>query len=501
MAAEGAPEPPPPPAPEPATERRLVSVLFADLVGFTSVSEARDSEQVRALLSRYFDTCRRLIELYGGTVEKFIGDAVMAVWGAQTATENDAERAVRAALDLVAAVTALGDEVGIDGLQARAGVATGEATVTVGAEGEGMVAGDLVNTASRIQSLADPARVLVADSTRRATEPTIVFEDTGEHELKGKIGLYHLYRAVRVVSGARGSLRSEGLEAPFVGRDRELRQIKDMFHACAEEKRPHLVSVTGIAGIGKSRLVWEFYKYFDGLAQVIYWHRGRCPSYGEGVTYWALADMVRMRCRIAEDEPAASAAEKLQAVLDEHIPDAGEREFVGPRVAQLLGMEGGGRFEREDLFSAWRRLLRAAGRRLPDGARLRGHAVGRRVAARLHRVPARVVAKLAALRDHRRPAGAGRAAADLGRGQAKLHLALPGAAARAGHAGAPGRAWWPASRRRSQSRSWPAPRGCRCMRWRRCGCCSTAASWCRRARSTGRPARSRRWRCRRRCTR
>jgi class 3 adenylate cyclase/tetratricopeptide (TPR) repeat protein len=354
VAADGAPEPPPPPAPEPATERRLVSVLFADLVGFTSVSEARDSEQVRALLSRYFDTCRRLIELYGGTVEKFIGDAVMAVWGAQTATENDAERAVRAALDLVAAVTALGDEVGIDGLQARAGVATGEATVTVGAEGEGMVAGDLVNTASRIQSLADPARVLVADSTRRATEPTIVFEDTGEHELKGKIGLYHLYRAVRVVSGARGSLRSEGLEAPFVGRDRELRQIKDMFHACADEKRPHLVSVTGIAGIGKSRLVWEFYKYFDGLAQVIYWHRGRCPSYGEGVTYWALADMVRMRCRIAEDEPAASAAEKLEAVLDEHIPDAGEREFVGPRVAQLLGMEGGGRFEREDLFSAWR---------------------------------------------------------------------------------------------------------------------------------------------------
>ena len=186
---------------------------------------------MRALLSRYFDVCRRLIELYGGVVEKFIGDAVMAVWGAHSATEDDAERAVRAALDLVAAVTALGDEVGVPDLRVRAGVLTGEATVTVGAVGEGMVAGDVVNTASRVQALAEPGQVLVGDSTRRATEPTVVYEDAGEHELKGKIGLHRLWRAVRVVSGARGSLKSEGLEAPFVGRDRELRQIKDLFHA------------------------------------------------------------------------------------------------------------------------------------------------------------------------------------------------------------------------------------------------------------------------------
>ena len=337
-----------------ATERRLVTVLFADVVGFTTLSEARDSEQVRALLSRYFDVCRRLIELYGGVVEKFIGDAVMAVWGAHSATEDDAERAVRAALDLVAAVSALGDEIGVPDLRVRGGVLTGEATVTVGAVGEGMVAGDLVNTAARVQALAEPGRVLVGDSTRRATEPTVVFEDAGEHELKGKIGLHRLWRAVRVVSGARGSLKSEGLEAPFVGRERELRQIKDLFHACADERRAHLVSVTGIAGIGKSRLVWEFYKYFDGLAQVIYWHRGRCPSYGEGVTYWALADMVRMRCRISEDEPSDTALAKLAEVLETHFHDADERAFVEPRVAHLLGIEGGARFEREDLFSAWR---------------------------------------------------------------------------------------------------------------------------------------------------
>ncbi len=339
---------------EPVAERRLVSVLFADLVGFTSISEGRDSEDVRELQSRYFDTCRRLIELYGGTVEKFIGDAVMAVWGTPTATEDDAERAVRAALDLVAAVTALGDEVGIGELRARAGVLTGEATVNIGADGEGMVSGDIVNTASRVQSLAGPGQVLVGDPTRRSTEPTIAYEDAGAHELKGKEGLHKLWRAIRVVSGARGALKSEGLEAPFVGRDRELRQIKDLFHACAEERRAHLVSVTGIAGIGKSRLAWEFYKYFDGLAQIIYWHRGRCLSYGEGVTYWALADMVRMRCRISEDEGPASAADKLREVLDEHVTDPGERAFVEPRMGHLLGIEEGSAFTREDLFAAWR---------------------------------------------------------------------------------------------------------------------------------------------------
>ena len=154
---------------EPTAERRLVSVLFADLVGFTAASEQRDAEDTRELLSRYFDTSRRLIELYGGTVEKFIGDAVMAVWGTPVATEDDAERAVRAALDLVAAVSALGDEVGAPELRARAGVLTGEAAVTLGAEGQGMVAGDLVNTASRVQSAADPGAVFVGESTRRST--------------------------------------------------------------------------------------------------------------------------------------------------------------------------------------------------------------------------------------------------------------------------------------------------------------------------------------------
>ena len=156
---------------QPQAERRLVSVLFADLVGFTSASEGRDAEDTRELLTRYFDLARTTIERYGGTVEKFIGDAVMAVWGAPVTKEDDAERAVRAALELVAAVPALDPA-----LQARAGVLTGEAAVTLGAEGQGMVAGDLVNTASRIQSAAEPGTVLAGETTRRAAEAAIAFE-------------------------------------------------------------------------------------------------------------------------------------------------------------------------------------------------------------------------------------------------------------------------------------------------------------------------------------
>jgi class 3 adenylate cyclase/predicted ATPase len=333
----------------PTAERRLVSVLFADLVGFTMISESRDSEDARELLSRYAELSRTLINRYGGTVEKFIGDAVMAVWGTPTATEDDAERAVRAALELVASVPELDPA-----LQARAGVLTGEAAVTIGAEGEGMVAGDLVNTASRIQTVAEAGTVLVGEATRRASEQAIVFENAGAHELKGKAEPLPLWRALRVVSGVRGTLKSSGLEAPFVGRDRELKLIKELFHVCAEDRRAHLVSVTGIAGIGKSRLAWEFYKYFDGIVDLVWWHRGRCLAYGEGVAYWALADMVRMRCRIGEDEEPSSARQKLEATLHEHLLDPQERSFVEPRLAHLLGLEDRPGAERQDLFAAWR---------------------------------------------------------------------------------------------------------------------------------------------------
>jgi predicted ATPase/class 3 adenylate cyclase len=352
------PAPVPTPARQaPEAERRLVTVLFADLVGFTALSETRDPEEVRELLSRYFDTARRVIGRYGGVVEKFIGDAVMAVWGTPVAREDDAERAVRTALELVGEVSALGAEAQAPDLRLRVGVISGEAAVTLGAEGQGMVAGDLVNTASRIQTAAQPGTVLVGQPTRRLSEAAIAYEDAGEHELKGKAEPVSLFRAVRVVGGRGGEGRSAGLEAPFVGREAELRTIKELFHATADERKSRLVSAVGVAGIGKSRLAWEFYKYIEGLVEEVWWHRGRCLPYGEGVAYWALAEMVRSRAGIVEDEAAPSAQEKLRASVELHVADLEERVWIEPRLAHLLGLAERAAQDQQDLFSAWRRFF------------------------------------------------------------------------------------------------------------------------------------------------
>ena len=185
----------------------------------------------------------------------------------------------------------------------------------------------------------------------------MAYEDAGAHELKGKTEPVPLWVALRVIAGRQGAQRSSGLEAPFVGRDRELRLVKELFHATADERRAQLVLVSGIAGIGKSRLAWEFEKYIDGVAADVLWHRGRCLSYGEGVAYWALAEMVRMRCGIAEDEAVDVARAQLRAALGEHLPDAEERAWVEPRLAHLLGLEEGASGDEENLFSAWRILI------------------------------------------------------------------------------------------------------------------------------------------------
>ncbi len=329
-------------------------MLFADLVGFTALSQERDAEDVRELLTNYFDTARTIVARYGGIVEKFIGDAVMAVWGVPIIQEDDAERAVRAALDLVDAVVAFADSVGAPGLNARVGVLTGEAAVNLAAAGQGMVAGDMVNTASRIEATAQPGQVLVGESTRQASEAAIDYDDAGTHELKGKTEPMRLWRAKRVVAGRRGSMRVTGVEPPFVGRDRELRLLKEMLHATAEEGKARLLSVVGVAGVGKSRLSWEFEKYIDGLAQVMYWHRGRCLAYGEGVAYWALAEMVRTRADILESDAAEVARAKLHRTVEEFIPDESERQWVDLRLSQLLGFEGEASSDPRDLYAAWR---------------------------------------------------------------------------------------------------------------------------------------------------
>jgi class 3 adenylate cyclase/predicted ATPase len=348
----------PGPGREPAAERRVCSVLFCDVVGFTPLAESRDPEDVRELLSRYFALARTIIGRYGGVVEKFIGDAVMAVWGTPVATEGDAERAVRAALDLVNAVAELGGEAGVPGLAARAGVVTGEVAVNLAAAGEGMVAGDAVNTAARVQSAAEPGSVLADAPTQRLAGSAIGFADAGEHQLKGKAEPQRLWRATRVLSAVGGVQRVDGLEAPLTGRDAELRTVKDLFHAAAERQVPRLVLVSGPAGVGKSRLGWEFEKYADGLAADVWWHRGRCLSYGEGVAFWALAEIVRQRLGIAEEDPADVSAAKLAAGLDRFVPDQAERAYAGARLSRLLGVAfaggGGGALSREELFAGWR---------------------------------------------------------------------------------------------------------------------------------------------------
>ena len=196
--------------------------------------------------------------------------------------------------------------------------------------------------------------MLVGEATKRATEAAIAYASAGEHELKGKAEPVSLWRALRVTAGRGGALKSVGIEPPFVGRDRELRLVKELFHATSDERRAHLVSVIGIAGIGKSRLGWEFFKYMDGLQEGVWWHRGRCLAYGEGVVFWALAEMVRMRAGITEGEELASAASKLRASVGQFVPDDEERGFVEPRLLHLLGLEDGPTRGKEELFGAWR---------------------------------------------------------------------------------------------------------------------------------------------------
>lgn len=341
----------------PQMERRLVSVLFADLVGFTPLSEARDPEEVRAFLMGYFASARETIERFGGAVDKFIGDAVMAVWGAVTAREDDPERAVRAGLELAGSIPALGVEIGLPDLAVRVGILTGEAAVGPGDDERGLVVGDLVNTASRLQSIALPGTVVVGESTYRATRRSVKYEALGPQSLKGKQLPVPAWRATGVAALRGGRQRGDAKEPPFVDRVEELRLLKNALHATGRERRARLVSIVGIAGVGKTRLAWEFEKYVDGITEPIYWHEGHSPAYGEGVALWALGEMVRRRAGIAEGEEPATARERLMAMLDQYIPDPRERRWMEPRLAGLLGLVELPAGEVGELFSAFRTLF------------------------------------------------------------------------------------------------------------------------------------------------
>ena len=418
-----------------ATERRVVSILFVDLVGFTGLTEGRDAEQVRDLQDRYFSTARTVIERYGGTVEKFIGDAVMAMWGAPTAFEDDPERAVRAALDVVDAVGAIRvDDAGPPGeeavprLVARAAVMTGDAAINVGATDQGLVSGDLVNTASRLQGVAPSGAVLIDEATHRATQAGIAAEPLGEQDLRGRAAPVPAWHALRTLAMRGGRGRSDRLEPPFVGRDAELRLLKDLLHAADDERRARLVSITGIAGIGKSRLAWELLKYIDGLAGDVYWHQGRSPAYGEGITFWALAEMVRGRAQIAESDDDFTARTRVDELLADHIVDEDERRRLRPALSTLLGLEGDPGARARCRLRRLAPPLRADRRTWARGHGLRGPPVGRHRADRVHRVDPGVEPEPSDPGGHPGPARAARPAADLGRPTAQLHRAPPRAA-------------------------------------------------------------------------
>jgi class 3 adenylate cyclase/tetratricopeptide (TPR) repeat protein len=339
----------------PIAERRRVSVLFVDLEGFTALAEALDPEEVRAFQSRYFDTARAVITRYGGTVEKFIGDAVMAVWGAPIAHEDDADRAVRCAIALLDAVDRLGGVAARTALTARAGITTGEAAVTVGAMGQGMVAGDLVNVAARLQSMAPASGVLVDDATRSLAIAAASYEPMSPLELKGRkapVVAWRLAAPAPATAAARGSHTG-----PLAGRDRELRELLSLYDGVVRDRRCRLVSITGIAGIGKSRLAWELYRSLDARPELIAWHAGRAPAYGDEITFAAVGEMVRHRIQAPEGTAPDIARRQLASALVQLVREHDERRWLEPRVAALLGGEPLTDYDRAELFAAWRRFF------------------------------------------------------------------------------------------------------------------------------------------------
>ncbi len=345
-------------------ERRRISVLFVDLEDFTGIAESMDPEALRQVQSRYFEAARAAVAAYDGTIEKFIGDAVMAVWGAPTAHEDDAERAVRAALAIVDAVSRLGGAASGLRLRARAAVCSGGAAVTVGASGQGMVSGDLVNVAARLQSQAPTGGVLVDEATRDLAPGAASYESVGHLALKGRSSRITAFRAaprertdeVRPAGTHRGA---------FVGRDGELRELIGLYEASVRERQCRLVSITGIAGIGKSRLGWELGEWLERLPEEVAWHIGQAPPYGQGITFAPLTEMVRRRIRVGATEPQSVARRRLSATLAELVGDEAERRWMEPRVAVLIERDDRGEFDREELFAAWRRFFERVADRAP----------------------------------------------------------------------------------------------------------------------------------------
>ena len=350
------------PPPSAREERKVVTVLFCDLVGSTAQAERLDPEDVRAVLSRYLDHVRTELERFGGTVEKFIGDAVMALFGAPVAHEDDPERAVRAAL-------AIREWAGEEGeLQVRIGITTGEALVALGARpesGEGMASGDVVNTAARLQSAAPVNGIFVDETTYRATDRPIEYREPREIAAKGKSGSI----SVREVLQARARVHVErGGGAPLVGREKELEVLLAALRRVRDDREPQLVTLVGVPGIGKSRLVYELFKAIDAGDELTSWRQGRSLPYGEGVSFWALGEIVKAQAGVLETDDAAGTGTRLREAVAALVADDADAQWFERHLRPLVGLAGGdelGSDRRSEAFAAWRRFLEALAEQRP----------------------------------------------------------------------------------------------------------------------------------------
>jgi class 3 adenylate cyclase len=341
----------------PAREaRKTVTVLFCDLAGSTSMGERLDPESLRAAMERYFNRMQTVLESHGGAVEKFIGDAIMAVFGVPRLHEDDAVRAVRAAVDMRDALAELNreleDELGIS-IAVRTGINTGEVVAGDRAEGQRLVTGDAVNTAARLEQAAAPSEILIGDRTFDLVRDAVDAEPVDPLALKGKAEAVGAYRLRTVRKGVAGHERR--LDAPMIGRERPLRTLFDAFAGVVADRTCHLFTVLGPAGIGKSRLVREFTGGVREGATVL---TGRCLSYGEGITFWPVAEMAIQAAGISEEDPP----EEVREALGRALGEGPEAEAIAGQVANLIGIGGGGPVE-----ASWaiRRFFEALSRRRP----------------------------------------------------------------------------------------------------------------------------------------
>jgi class 3 adenylate cyclase/tetratricopeptide (TPR) repeat protein len=345
-------------------ERKVVTVLFADLVGFTARAEQMDPEDVRALVAPYWEHVRSELERHGGTVEKYIGDAVMALFGAPVAHEDDPERAIRAAL----AIRDWSQEQ--QGIQVRIAVNTGEALVRVGAQplaGEGMASGDVVNTASRLQGAAPPNGILIGETTYRATRHVIDCREVEPVDAKGKTKPVPVWEVVEARSPASLDLLLDA-RTPLIGRDRELELVVTALTRVREERSPQLVTLIGVPGIGKSRLVYELRQAIaaDG-SEIVTWRQGRSLPYGDGTSFWALAEIVKAQAGILETDTDQECIDKLAEAAQTVFEDETESRWIENHLHLLVGLGGERRppDHRSEAFAAWRRFLEAIAERRP----------------------------------------------------------------------------------------------------------------------------------------